>query len=67
VWANYTYPLMISFGLETPSTTGPSPGSPRRPVTINDKPLKDGLFFEHKEFVPGGNLHFVMSDTPPQK
>lgn len=36
-------------------------------VTINGKPLKDGLFFEHKEFVPGGNLHFVMGNTPPQK
>ena len=36
-------------------------------VTINGKPLKDGLFFEHKEFVQGGNLHFVMGDTPPQK
>lgn len=36
-------------------------------VTINGKPLKDGLFFEHQEFVPGGNLHFVMGNTPPQK
>lgn len=36
-------------------------------VSINGKPLTEGLFFEHKAFIPGGNLHFVMSDTPPQK
>ena len=35
-------------------------------VTINGKPLTDGLFFENSEFIPGGSLSFVMGSTPVQ-
>ncbi len=30
-------------------------------VTINGKPLSNGLFFNHKEFKAGGDLSFVMT------
>lgn len=32
-------------------------------VTINGKELDDGLFFNHSEFIAGGELHFVMTDN----
>ncbi|RXQ04460.1 glycoside hydrolase family 92 protein [Vibrio parahaemolyticus] len=30
-------------------------------VTINGKALDNGFFFDHSEFKPGGELHFVMT------
>jgi len=30
-------------------------------VTINGKALDNGFFFDHPEFKPGGELHFVMT------
>ncbi|MGF1699507.1 GH92 family glycosyl hydrolase [Photobacterium makurazakiensis] len=35
-------------------------------VTINGKALTKDLFFDHSEFKPDGNLHFVMTSNPPQ-
>ncbi|WP_252178024.1 GH92 family glycosyl hydrolase [Endozoicomonas sp. 4G] len=33
-------------------------------VTINGEPLDENFTFQHEDIKPGGNLHFVMSDTP---
>lgn len=35
-------------------------------VTINGKALDDGLFFNHTEFKPGGELKFVMTGDKTQ-
>ena len=35
-------------------------------VTINDKPLRENFTFRHQDFIPGGELNFVMTANPAE-